>query len=126
MDKTGKGYNVEAMPTRAHVTALEDAPLVHTNHCLMAETKEVEREREPASQASSEGRLGRGRDLLSKNDLTEEDLQAVTRDSDAICVTSKPPHHIESCGAAIMRPATGDFWAVWGLPSENEYEHFKV
>jgi hypothetical protein len=33
---------------------------------------------------------------------------------------------VESSGAAIMRPATGDFWAVWGLPPENEYEHFTI
>jgi hypothetical protein len=23
----------------------------------------------------------------------------------------------------IMRPRTLDFWAVWGLPSHNEYVH---
>jgi hypothetical protein len=23
-----------------------------------------------------------------------------------------------------MQPATREFWAVWGLPSENEFEHF--
>ena len=123
MDKTGKGYNVEAMPTQTHITELGDEPLVHTNHCLTSSTCSVERTREPTSQASSEARLQRGHDLLAKGNITEEDLKAVTRDPDAICVTSKPPHHVESCGAAIMRPATGEFWAVWGLPSENEYEH---
>ncbi len=126
MDRTGKGYNVEAMPTQTHITELSDEPLVHTNHCLTSSTCSVERTREPTSQASSEARLTRGHDLLSKGNLTEEDLQAATRDPDAICVTSKPPHHVESCGAAIMRPATGEFWAVWGLPSENEYERLKV
>jgi hypothetical protein len=25
--------------------------------------------------------------------------------------------------AARMRPRTLDFWAVWGLPSHNEYVH---
>ncbi len=126
MDKTGRGYNVEAMPTRTHITELGDEPLVHTNHCLTSSTRGVERTREETSQASSEARLQRGHNLLAKGDITEEDLKAVTRDPDAICVTSKPPHHVESCGAAIMRPATGEFWAVWGLPSENEYERLKV
>ncbi len=50
---------------------------------------------------------------------------ALTRD-ETICVRGTPPMHIESCGAAIMRPSTGDFWAVWGLPAENDYEHFTV
>ena len=126
MDKAGKGYNVEAMVTQTHITELADEPLVHTNHCLTASTCSAERTREPTSQASSEARLQKGHDLLSKGDLTEEDLKAVTRDKGAICVTSKPPHHVESCGAAIMRPATGEFWAVWGLPSENEYERLRI
>jgi hypothetical protein len=24
----------------------------------------------------------------------------------------------------IMRPASAELWAVWGLPSENDYERF--
>ena len=108
------------------MTELHQDPLVHTNHCLFDSTRGVERKREAASQASSEARLRRGYDLLVKENLTEEDLQALTRDPEAVCVSSKPPLHIETCGAAVMRPATGDFWAVWGLPSENSYEHFTV
>ena len=48
----------------------------------------------------------------------------LTRDSEAICQRAAPPFHIESSGAVIMRPAGGELWAVWGLPSENEYEAF--
>ncbi len=126
MDRSGRGYSVEAMSTATHVTELDVDPLVHTNHCLFSSTHAVERKREAASQESSEARLRRGYDLLAKEALTEEDLQALTRDPEAVCVSSKPPLHVETCGAAVMRPATGDFWAVWGLPSENEYEHFTV
>ena len=25
-----------------------------------------------------------------------------------------------------MRPRTGDFWACWGRPEENDYEHFRA
>ena len=114
------------MPSEMHVSKLGDAPLVHTNHCLYDKTRAVQRERPPTSQISSEARLAQGYHLLEKEDVDETDLQALTRDPEAVCVTSTPPLHIETCGAAIMRPATGDFWAVWGLPSENEYEHFKV
>ena len=126
MDKSGTGYSVEAMPTATYVTELGSDPLVHTNHCLFDSTHTVERKREAAPQGSSEARLRKGYDSLAKDGLTEEDLQALTRDPEAVCVSSKPPLHIETCGAAVMRPATGDFWAVWGLPSENEYEHFTV
>ena len=28
---------------------------------------------------------------------------------------------VESSGAAVMRPKTGEFWACWGRPAENEY-----
>ena len=126
MDASGAGYNVEATPSRVHITELADEPIVHTNHCLFTETKQVERQRLASAQASSERRLSRGRALLETGALTPADLQAVTRDPEAICVRSAPPRHVETCGAAVMRPATGDFWAVWGLPSENEYEHFRV
>ena len=44
------------------------------------------------------------------------------RDEEAICRTATEPYHIESSGAAIMRPATLDFWACWGRPAENEYQ----
>ena len=126
MDKSGKGFNVEAMPSRTHITALSDTPLVHTNHCLVEETLAVQRERKISSQESSEERLEQGTTLLEKDNLTEKDLQEVTRDPAAICVRATPPRFVETCGAAVMRPATGDFWAVWGLPNENEYEHFTV
>ena len=125
MDRAGRGYNVEATATAQHVTALEDAPVVHANHCTVSETREAERTRDPASQASSEAREARAETLLGGADVTLDDLQALTRDP-PVCVRAAPPKHVETCGAAIMRPATGDFWAVWGLPTENEYEHFTV
>jgi isopenicillin-N N-acyltransferase like protein len=125
-DKTGRGYNIEAMSTKNYITELKDDALVHTNHCTVAETRQVERKREPVSQASSEARLNQGQALLAKNDITVEDLKALTRDQEAICVKSKAPKFVETCGAAIMRPATLDFWMCWGLPTENEYEHFKL
>jgi isopenicillin-N N-acyltransferase like protein len=125
-DKTGRGYNVEAMSTHYHVTPLAEDCLVHTNHCLLPETNALAQVRPPISQASSEARLNRAMELLQKRPITHHDLIALTRDAEAICVRAAPPLHIESCGAAIMRPGSGDFWAVWGLPSENEYEHFKV
>lgn len=124
MDKAGRGYNIEAMSTRHHITPLAADPLVHTNHCLINSNQQVERERPADSLASSQNRLRRADDLLSQRPITPEMLMALTRDSEAICVKSKPPMHVETCGGAIMRPATGEFWAVQGLPSENEYERF--
>jgi len=135
-DKTGRGYNIEAMPTHQHITELgsglsngivrQSGSIVHTNHCLVPETIAVAQERPPESQTSSETRLTRGYELLEQHPVTIDKLIDLTRDPQAICVQSKPPFHVESCGAAIMRPKTGDFWAVWGLPSENEYEHFTI
>lgn len=126
MDKSGRGYNAEATPSACQVTALEGEPLIHTNHCLLPETIRNERKRDPESRASSLDRLRRAEALLETPPVTESDLQEFTRDPVAICVTAKPPRFVETCGAAIMRPATGDFWAVWGLPSQNDYEHFVV
>jgi len=124
-DANGRGYNVEAMSTHCAVTPLHGEPIVHTNHCLVPPTIQRSRPRAASSQASSEARLAEAQTLLSAGQVTVDDLIALTR-TDTICVRATPPLHIESCGAAIMRPATGDFWAVWGLPAENEYEHFQI
>ncbi len=125
MDKNGDGYNIEAMSTSRVFTPLADDALVHTNHCLFPQNKAVERDRQAASLASSVKRFELAQDYLDKSDVTIDDLMAMTR-ADHICVQSKPPYHTETAGAAVMRPATGDFWAAWGRPNENEYEHFII
>lgn len=127
IDKTGRGYNIEAMSSRQHITSLNGANIVHTNHCLTKENQAVERERPKDSVGTSVARLDQAYTLLGDSTaITPEDLMAVTRDNDHICVRPTAPYYAESCGAAVMRPATGDFWAVWGLPAENEYEHFTL
>jgi len=126
LDAQGRGYNVEAMPDSRTVTKLEQSPLTHTNHCLHADARREEAERPVALRESSEQRLARADELLDGEDpITLDRLKEFTRDPVAICHRSSPPFHVESSGAAIMRPATGELWAVWGLPSENEYEAFR-
>lgn len=125
MDKQGRGYNIEAMSTRFHIDQLDKESLVHTNHCLIPENRDVERERMPESLANSKQRLSRAQELLQDKGITPETLMELTRDAE-VCQRSHEPMHVESSGAAIMRPATGDFWAVWGLPPENDYEHFVI
>ena len=125
-DKHGNGYNVEATATAEHIDELNGQPIVHTNHCLLPDTLANERKRPPASQASSEARLAKATSILGEAPSTPASLMQLTRDQEAICVDAKPPFNVETCGAAIMRPATGDFWAVWGKPTEGEYEHFTV
>jgi isopenicillin-N N-acyltransferase-like protein len=124
MDKTGAGYNVEAMSSRVDITPLEEDAVVHTNHCIVPHNTTVERERTAESLTSSLKRLDSARKQLRTEQITPEMLMALTADESAICVRATPPMHVESCGGAIMRPQTGEFWAVWGLPSENEYERF--
>ena len=126
MDAAGRGYEVEAMSTTQHVRALADETISHTNHCLIQKNLDVARERPPDSQNSSENRLRRADELLANDDITIEGLMALTRDDVAICTRPQPPTHVESCGAAIMSPSTGDFWSVWGIPADNEYERFTI
>lgn len=125
-DKSGRGYNIEAMSSRYAVEEVTTAPYVHTNHCLVPDNRIVERKRTPESQASSEARLARADALLSERPVTLSALMNMTRDETAICVRAQPPLHVETCGAAIMCPSTGEFWAVWGLPTESDYERFVV
>jgi len=121
LDRDGRGANVEATTTRTVVTPLGGDAVVHTNHCLAPATVAVERAREAAAVAGSERRLARAAVLLERRGLTPADLQEVTRDTEAICYRGGPPRFVATCGAAVMRPATGEFWAVRGLPSESPY-----
>ena len=126
MDGEGRGANVEASATYREVTLLEGEPLVHTNHCLLPQSMEAERPRDPDSQAHSTARLERGRNMLSGAALSVEDLMAVTRDEQEICHRGGPPRHVATCGAVVANPATRELWAVKGLPSENEYVRFSL
>lgn len=126
-DAQGTGYNLEAMPSRTVVFDLAAGDvLIHTNHTLSPEARAVEVARPPQLQASSEARLVKATQLLAHGDIDEQTLMEVTRDEEAICQIAYDPYHVESCGAAIMRPKTKDFWAVWGLPREHEYEHMSL
>jgi isopenicillin-N N-acyltransferase-like protein len=124
LDRHGRGYEVEAMPARKRVRELDGKLLIHTNHCLAPETQPHEAERPPLLLASSHARLRRATDLLAEGRVDVERLMELTRDPVAICQRSTAPHHIESSGAVIMRPSSGELWALWGLPSENDYERF--
>jgi len=125
LDRHGRGFNVEAMPARKRVRELGDEPLVHTNHCLEEETRAFEAARPPELLASSVARLRRARELLAEGPIDAARLAALTRDP-GVCQRARPPFHIESSGAVILRPARGELQAVWGLPSENEYESYRL
>lgn len=121
----GRGFNVEAFPTRTVVTPLGDEVLGHTNHCLVPETEAVSQVKHPELRTSSQARLDRADEQLSQGPVPVERIMELTRDP-VISYRGGPPFFVETCGAAIMRPATGDFWACWGLPSENEYQRFSL
>jgi len=126
LDGEGRGANIEATATRHAVTPLDGAPLVHTNHCLYESTRAMQRTRDPEAQASSEARLDRAAALLDRDDNDVPGLMTVTRDPEAICYRGRPPAHVATCGAVIADPAERRFWAVAGLPSENDYREITV
>ncbi len=122
LDRGGDGFNVEAMPSVRPVTPLQGDPLVHTNHTLDARSGAAQAERDPRLMDSSRTRLATAAELLAAGPIDAERLFSLTREPAAICVTARAPFGIESSGAAVMRPRTGDFWACWGRPAENDYE----
>lgn len=125
-DREGRGVGIEAMPTAHHVTRLEDRPLVHTNHCLAPRTRAVEASRPEHLAASSRTRLEDAATLLERRPVDEEGLMALFRDESSICRHPVEPENYQTCGAVIMRPRTGDMWACWGIPSENDFEHLQL
>jgi isopenicillin-N N-acyltransferase-like protein len=130
-DRTGTGYNIEAMPGYRALTRLELEPLVHTNHCLDPVARQYEAPRPGDLMQSSVERLAMATELLAKwaangDPLTVQHMIEMTREPEVICRRSTPPYHNESAGAAVMRPGTGEFWACWGVPADNEFEAFRV
>ncbi len=125
-DRYGVGYNVEGLPSIRPVTKLEGEPLVHTNHVLDPGAQRAEAPKDPTLMASSVARLRTAGELLADGDIDEERLVELTREPEAICQVAVEPLHIESSGAAIMRPKTGEFWACWGRPAENEYQRIEM
>jgi isopenicillin-N N-acyltransferase like protein len=130
MDAKGRGYNVEAMPNSIHVTPLEADPIAHANRCVHEDTRMEERPLTEDWIEDSDARRERALKLLNRKGITPETLMALTRNRDdgsySICSVSEAPYYSETCGAAIMRPATGEFWGVWGLPNQNRYERFTL
>jgi hypothetical protein len=122
-DASGDGYMIEAFPSARPSESLDTDPLVHTNHALWDEALKREAPKHEVLMASSTRRRERALEMLDRDGIDVDDLMAVTRDDQAVCQVSTEPFHLESSGAAIMRPRTRDFWAVWGLPSHNDYVH---
>ncbi len=121
-DAQGDGYNIEAMPTARPVTALGESAIVHTNHTLTPETSAVAAPRAPELQDSSIRRLATAETWLDRTGIDAESLMALTREPDAVCQRAVEPYYVESAGATVMRPRTGEFWAVWGVPSMNDFQ----
>lgn len=125
-DSDGTGFSVEAMPSVRPVRTLNGEPLVHTNHTLNGAAKVAEAERDPDIMANSLRRLELATGMLAVGQVDAKRLMSLTREPSAICQTARAPYWVESSGAMIMRPATGDFWACWGPPAENEYEQWAM
>ncbi|HVR32887.1 MAG TPA: C45 family peptidase [Acidimicrobiia bacterium] len=125
-DADGNGASIEAMPTTTHVERLEARPLLHTNHCRSPVTAAVEGPRPPDLDTNSRVRLEHAEGIFESGAIGVAQVIAFTRDERAICRHPEPPYSYESCGAAIMRPKTGEFWACWGVPSENDYQRFDL
>jgi len=121
-DAAGDGYNIEAMPSARPVYQLDDHAIAHTNHTTKADSSAVEGPRDATLQDSSRRRLNTAEAWLDRSDIDENLLMELTREPGAICQRATEPYHVESAGAAVMRPKTRDFWAVWGVPSMNDFK----
>lgn len=124
-----RGYNVEAIPSLRAVTPL-NKHFAHSNHCLEDVMISTERPRTPQARQSTVTRLEQAQAFLTVNHgrYTPEKLMEMTRirteEGFSICQSPIEGYEVETAGAAIMCPTTREMWALWGRPSENEYEKF--
>lgn len=129
MDASGRGYTVEAMTGTTCITPLT-ATLTRTNHCLQPITRKYEQPLGAQDYHDSCTRLNRARQLLNTDTITLDYLKALTRNREdgthSICTISTPEWDVETCGSVIMSPATGDLWALRGLPTEHNFVRFTL
>lgn len=118
MGPDGEGANIEAMPLHQEVTRVSGEPFVHSNHCLVPETKAEQADRIEASVVSSDLRL----DLGSQKAHDLEDFFA----DPEISRRASDPHDVATCGAVIMEPAERRMRAVWGVPGDHPWETFQL
>lgn len=129
MGPDGRGFNVEAAPGIRAVTPLATTYL-HTNHCFDPQMVRVERPRTPQAKQSTLTRLDQAHAFfaVNHNRITPEKLMELTRirteEGFSICQSPIQGYEVETAGAVIMSPTTKEMWALWGRPSENEYEKF--
>ena len=128
LDSQGTGFNVEAMPSARPVEALADEPIVHTNHVTDAAAEPFEGEFDPELMANSRERRDVAEQMLNdaSRPIDAERLMEITRERSTICRWPDAEFRVESSGAVIMRPRTGDFWACWGQPADNDYQQFSL
>ena len=65
-----------------------------------------------------------------RGELDVASLMELTRYAEegqmSICAYARPDYDVETSGACIMSPETGQLWALWGTPRENEYFGYQV
>lgn len=126
MDADGRGVNIEASGRMQVLEALGDSPIVHTNHCVHDLTRAWEAKRDAGLLASSHERLRVAQAEVAEGVIDLPRLQALMAEGSCICRHGGPPSHIETSGAAIVRPATRELWATWGPPDVSPWERFVV
>jgi len=132
-DSEGEILAIEQMP-QGLAEELVTTTYVHTNHCLDELQQSRERRGQAVIRESSEERLRLGREFLQNADrpVGVEDLMALTRlpaaspGGHAVCMRPRPEFEMQSCGACILSPRQRTLWALWGLPSENDYHAFHL
>lgn len=129
MDDTGRGYNLESMTGATYITPLANT-LAHTNHCLHPTTRNYEQLLNEQDSMDTHTRLRRATQLMKTGMVTLDDLQALTRNREdgthSICAISTPDWDVETCGSVIMSPATGELWALRGVPTEHEFVRYTL
>lgn len=126
MDAAGRAVNVEATARVQVVETLAETPIVHTNHCVHEATRAHEAKRDAGLLASSRDRLRTAQEVLLTGEIDVARLMALMAEGTCICRHGGPPSHIETSGAAVIRPGTRELWATWGPPDVSPWERFEV
>jgi isopenicillin-N N-acyltransferase-like protein len=131
--ESGEIYSVEVSARRFHILHAEDGYMVHTNHYLGANMKEIEKD--PEELISSRVRYFRASRLLKQTDMHSiKTLQAIQKDhvnfSNSICnhaMDANDPLDREKTINALVADITArEMHIAWGNPCVNSYHTFHL
>ena len=133
-DRDGDLADVEVVPGAQDAQRAAEDYLIHTNHCLLAETRGATLDEETLATygyaglaPNSEARFGTLQRLVPRAPRTLAGMEALLRDrSSHGAISQNGEQGMHTVYAMIVAPAPGKLWGAEGFPPEVPFVEYAV